>query len=116
MSVEVIERNAWTVFCDRLSPLLVGQQAEVEVASLGLGDQIAAEWTPIVGFSYDPKDDLFSVALSGLDHLIHRPRTLAAQRRGPAVESLAVTDGEGTLHVVRFREPPMFSHSPPPEA
>jgi hypothetical protein len=116
MPVEVIERDAWAVFCDRLSPLVDGQEAEVEVASLGLGDQIAAEWAPIVGFSYDPKDDVFSVALSGLDHLIHRPRTLAVRWRGPAVESLAVTDGEGTLHVVRFREPLMLPPPRPPTA
>ena len=81
MADEVIERDSWLSFCELLSPLLNGKQAEVEVASLRLGDQIAADWAPIVGVSYDPKDDVFSVHLPNLDHLIRRPSALAVQRR-----------------------------------
>jgi hypothetical protein len=109
---DMIGKDAWTSFCDRISPLLEGNRAEVEIASLGLGEQIAAEWAPLIGVSYDEKDDLFSVAVGGLDHLIRQPRTLAVHWRGPAVESLAITDSAGTLHLVRFREPLLL---PPPE-
>ena len=112
MSGEVIEKAAWRFFFDGISRVLDGQRAEVEVASLGLGHQIAAEWAPILGFSYDDKDDIISVAVGGLDHLISRPQAVSARLRGAAVESLAITDCAGTLHIVRFREPLLL---PPPQ-
>lgn len=105
MADEVIKREAWSVFCDRLSRLLEGKSADIEVDSLGLGEQIEAEWAPVVGISYDHKDNVFSVAVGGIDHLIYKPRTLAVRWQGPSVESLAITDSEGALHLVRFREP-----------
>jgi hypothetical protein len=109
---EVIRKDAWRAFCDRLSRLLEGKRAEVEVDSLGLGAQIEAEWAPVVGVSYDPKDDVFSVAVGGkddlVDHLVHRPLTLAVRWDGPAVEALAITDSDGAMHLVRFREAQML--------
>ena len=44
--------------------------------SLNLGDQIEAEWVPLLGLSYDPKDDAFDVMLKGLDHRIAKPSTI----------------------------------------
>lgn len=99
MSGDVIEKAAWRSFFEGLSRVLEGQRAEVEVASLGLGHQIAAEWAPILGLSYDGKDDIISMAVGGLDHLISRPQAVSARLRGSAVESLAVTDHAGTLHI-----------------
>ena len=38
--------------------------------SLKLGDQVAAEWLPFFGITYDPKDDIFEIALDGVDRQI----------------------------------------------
>ena len=40
---------------------------EIEIASLSICDQIEAEWLPLLGIVYDPKDDIIEVALEGLD-------------------------------------------------
>ncbi len=37
--------------------------AEIEVASLELGNQIEAEWLPLIGLVYDHKDNSVEVAL-----------------------------------------------------
>jgi hypothetical protein len=108
---ELIAKESWTPFFDCLSRLLEGKRAEVEVASLGLGGQIEAEWAPLIGVSYDHKDNVFSVAVGDVDHLIQLPRTVAVRWEGPALESLAITDSSGTIHLVRFGEPLML---PPP--
>jgi hypothetical protein len=44
------------------------------VASLDLGDQTQAEWLPLLGITYDPRDDVVDIALDGLDHMIRKPR------------------------------------------
>lgn len=105
MSDQIVDKAQWEAFCNRLSRQLEGAQAEIEVAALGLGDQIEAEWVPLRGLSYDPKDDVFEVAVESLDHLIRRPRTLAVQRQGAKVESLAVETQSGDRHIVRLRDP-----------
>ena len=74
MTIQKLEKDTWTSFCNGLSRRLLGKRAEVEVASLLLGDQIAAEWLPLLGIAYDPKNDVIEIALENLDHLIHRPR------------------------------------------
>ena len=42
------------------------RRAEIEVASLDLGDQIEAEWLPLLGITYDDKDDVLEIALEEL--------------------------------------------------
>ena len=48
-----IDRNQWAPFLDVLTKSLIGKQAEIEVVSLSLGDQIEAEWVPMIGITYD---------------------------------------------------------------
>ena len=76
MSSRSIPRNEWGTFFDVVSKGLTGKRVEVEAASLELGDQIVAEWLPLLGITYDAKDDLIDVALGQemqLDHLIRQP-------------------------------------------
>src|SRR5690349_10395554 len=82
MAVQKIDKSEWRGFFDWLSKGLVGARTEVEVASLDLGDQIEVEWLPLLGITYDDKDDVLDVALEGVDrlvdHLIQHPREIWA--------------------------------------
>jgi hypothetical protein len=57
-----------------MSEVLDGKRVEIEVDALAIGSQIEAEWLPVLGITYDPRDDIVEVALEGLDHMIHKPR------------------------------------------
>jgi hypothetical protein len=106
-----IPKAEWKSFSDRVSKTLEGKHAEIEVASLKLGDQIQAEWAALIGVSYDPKDDLIEVALEGLDHLIHHPRELHVEEGPQGVVSLAVLDEDENRHIVRFKDQLMLQSS-----
>ena len=108
-----IDRTGWQAYFDRVSRNLEGQQAELEVASLGIGDQIAAEWVALGGIVYDPKDDLVEMVLGDLDHLIHQPREIWVDEEGLSLASLEVVDREGMRHILKLRAPLML---PAPEA
>ena len=69
----MLPRAEWQPFFDRMAKALLGKRAEIEVASLELGDQIVAEWLPMIGITYDSRDDLLDVALDRTDHLIPHP-------------------------------------------
>jgi hypothetical protein len=108
-----IPRTDWRVYFDRMSRAMEPMQAELEVASLALGDQIEAEWVPLIGITYDPKDDILEIALEDLDHMISEPQEIWVDEIGLSLASLEVVDAEGTRQILKLRAPLML---PAPEA
>src|SRR5438445_12092653 len=103
MTVRKLEKAEWRRFFDWVSKGLVGMRAEIEVASLALGDQIEAEWLPLLGITYDSKNDLLEIALEGLDHLIKHPKEVWADAGIGALLNFEVIDGEGVSKIIRLR-------------
>ena len=100
-----VPQAEWRPFFDRMSKALLGKRAEIEVASLDLGDQIIAEWIPLLGITYDTKDDLLDVALDRSNHLIRHPRDIVVEETPTGLASVAVLDTEGARQIVRLKEP-----------
>jgi hypothetical protein len=103
-----LEKPQWSVYFDLISKALGGKRAEIEVASLELGDQIEAQWLPFLGISYDPKDDIISLVLEGHDHLIHKPREVYIEGEGLELSSLEVINADSKRHIVLLRDPLML--------
>jgi hypothetical protein len=103
-----VPQAEWRPFFDRMSKALLGKWAEIEVASLDLGDQIIAEWIPLIGITYDTKDDLLDVALDRSNHLIRHPRDIVVEETPTGLASVAVIDAEGARQIVRLKEPLML--------
>ncbi|MCS3928863.1 hypothetical protein M2175_003894 [Bradyrhizobium elkanii] len=103
-----LEKSQWRAYFDRKSKALVGKRAEIEVASLKLGDQIEAEWLPLLGISYDPKDGIIEIALEGVDHLIPKPREVYVEENGLELSSLEVIDAEGTRQIIALKDAMML--------
>jgi hypothetical protein len=111
MAITKLEKTAWRPYFDNMSKVLEGKRAEVELAALELGDQIEAEWLPLVGISYDPKDDLIDIALEGIDHMIRRPREVYVDQDAILLTSMEVIDADDVHQIVKLRDPLML---PPP--
>jgi hypothetical protein len=103
-----LDKSAWQKYFDTVSKIVVGKQAEIEVASLSLGDQIEAEWTQFLGIAYDPKDDTLEILVEGLDHLIHKPREIYVEGGPAALSSIQVIDDDGNQQIVKLRDPLML--------
>jgi hypothetical protein len=103
--LSAVPRPEWEAFFDRMSKSLIGKRAEIEVASLELGDQITVEWVPMIGISYDSKDDLLDVTLDRIEHLIHHPREVVADEVDGSLASVAVVDASGARQIVRMKDP-----------
>jgi hypothetical protein len=76
VTVRQLEKNDWHPHLARISKILEGKQAEIEVTSLALGSQVQSNWLQLLGLAYDPKDDILEIALDGLDHMIRKPSTI----------------------------------------
>ena len=103
MATRKLDKNEWKTFFDRISKMLEGKQAEIEVASLGLGAQVQAEWLPLHGIAYDPKDDLMEVILEGLDHIIRTPREIYVEDGTAGLESVEIIDVDDVKQIVKLR-------------
>jgi len=105
MAIRKLERKEWRPYFEGLSKLFGAKLAEVEVASLKLGDQAETKWVPLLGITYDPHDDVVDVALDGVDHLIEKPRAIYVDNGGAEMLSLEIDDAEGVKHIVKLKEP-----------
>jgi hypothetical protein len=105
MTIRKLEKDEWKPFFEGVSKVLGAKQAEIEVLSLDLGDQVEAEWLPLLGMTYDPKDDVLDVELEGVDHIISKPREIYVEDGGLGLSSLAVVDAEGARQIVKLRDP-----------
>jgi hypothetical protein len=105
MTTRKLDKKEWHAFFDGVTKLLEGKQAEIEVASLRLGDQIQAEWLPLIGITYDPQDDIIEVALEGLDHLIAKPRVISIEDGPEGIVALEIVDADDVRQIVKLRDP-----------
>jgi hypothetical protein len=105
MTVRKLEKSEWSAFFNGVSKDIKGAQAEIEIASLKLGDQVQSTWLPLFGIVYDPKDDIFEIALKGLDHLIGKPRDVYVDEEAGKLVNIEIIDGDDNHQIVRFREP-----------
>jgi hypothetical protein len=106
-----LDKNQWRPYFDRVSKGLTGKRADIEVASLALGDQVEVEWLPIIGIVYDPNDDIIEVALENVDHMISKPREVYVEEEGGQLASVEIIDADGVRQIVNLRDPLML---PPP--
>jgi hypothetical protein len=105
MAIHKVEKGSWQPYIDKISKTLVGKQAEIEVDALDIGAQIEAEWIPLLGISYDPKNDLVQVLVEGLDHLIRDPGEIWVDHGPAGLTSMEIIGTDGVKQIIRFRDP-----------
>jgi len=105
MAIKKLAKAHWGTYFNQLSIHLPVQQAEVIIESPKLGVQVEANWVRIFGISYDHKDDIIIIALDGLDHIIHWPKTIFVDEADGAVTSLEAIDVDDVGHLVQLRKP-----------
>ena len=108
MAIRKLDKSEWQPFFDRVAKSVVGKRAEIEVASLALGDQIEAEWLPLLGIAYDPKDDILEIALDGLDHMVAAPQEIYVDIEHGELARFEIIDRDGVSQIVQLREPLML--------
>lgn len=108
MTIRTLDKSQCKDYFDHVSRELGGTQAEIEVAGLGLGSQVAHDWTPLRGIVYDPRTDALEIVTDDLDHLIASPREVHVEDGADGLHSVEIIDAEGNHQVVRLRSPLML--------
>ncbi len=105
MASRKLDKPEWQAFCDRFSKSLVDKGSEPETASLALDHQVAAEWVPLLGVTYDPRSDVFDIILDSLEHRVNTPKLLYVDEGPRGVAALEIIDAGGHRHTLRLDHP-----------
>ena len=100
-----VEKTDWEAYLDTVAKHLGARVVEVEVAGLDLGDQIEADWVPLLGLSYDPREDVVSVAVEGAERLVRQPVEVVVEDGVEGVRWIDIRDADGHHNIVRFKTP-----------
>ncbi len=107
MTTRQIERNDLKSYLDGFSTIMPTELVEIEVAALDIGDQIEAEWAPLSGITYDPKDDVVVVDIDdgAVEHMIRSPQEFIVDEDDNGIHSFSVRDADGRLHIIKLKAP-----------
>ena len=105
MPLTQLAKAQWQPYFDRVAKVLGTKQVQIEVVGLGLGDQIEADWIPLIGVSYDPKNDVLAVIAEGVDHLIRRPKQIHIDHEIDWLHSIEAIDADDVRHIILLKDP-----------
>jgi hypothetical protein len=105
MAITQLAESRWKDYFDRVSKMLGTKLVELEVASLGLGDQVEVDWVPLIGLSYDPKNDVLAVVVEGIEHNIQHPQQIYVDQDVETLHSIEVKDASGEQHILLLKDP-----------
>ena len=108
MAIRRLERAEWAEFCARASRNYLGKAVEVEVLSAAIGCQVEVHGLPLIGLSYDSKNDLIELFVGELSHFIRTPRLFYVNEDPLGVICFHVIDVDDTRRVITLHEPPML--------
>lgn len=108
MAVEQIPREGWHPFLEELTRVVQGSQARIEVASCDFGDQRLVEGVPLLGLSYDERENYLEVDLENVGHRIPGPTDLFVEIQPHGVIAIEVIGADGARTLMRLREPLML--------
>ncbi|HLT47264.1 MAG TPA: DUF5335 family protein [Rubricoccaceae bacterium] len=107
MAIRPLPRAAWNDYFDAFSKKKddTGRvdYAEIRVFSPEDGAQPETRWLPLLGLTYDPKDDLLDVAVEGLDHLVGHPEAIYVDEAHGRLDRFEVVRRDGTREVIEIR-------------
>jgi hypothetical protein len=105
MSTRLLKRSEWRRYCDRISKQVAGRRAELDVASLDLGDYVEARWLPLLGIVFDARGDVLEIALDGIGHSILSPQEIVLEETERGLVALEIVAADDTVETLRLREP-----------
>ncbi len=110
-TTRILHSSEWQAYFDTMSKSLAGERALVEIEGLAFGDRrMQARSLPLIGITYDVKDDVLEIAMEGLDHLIRRPRDIIVSEGAEGLERLDVVDRGDQRQNIRLVKPLCYVH------
>ena len=105
MALTQLAKSEWQDYFDSVSKVLGAKLVEIEVTGLELGDQVEVDWLPLIGLSYDPREDVLAVIVEGIEHNIRHPKQIHVEQDIESLYSIEVVDTAEEHHILLLKDP-----------
>lgn len=103
MQTKELSKPEWERYFDLATKNIVGQQVDIEILSVDMGDAMQEESMPLTGLSYDPHHDTFFVHSPTLEHQIRHPKSVFVAEEGIELRYVEVLDQNDNKQVIRLK-------------
>lgn len=97
MSVTVLPKSEWTAYFSRLHKDVEGKEIKIEVLGATIGDQVLVRSAPLLGATYEPKEDALEISFKGMTHVVDRPQKISIQDDNGKIFAIEIID-DGDRH------------------
>lgn len=97
METRKLQKSEWLSYFDSISKKLQDQltYGEIRVLDPRIGAQTENVWAPLLGITYDHKDNLLEITVGDIDHMIFRPDEIFVQSENESLpRTIEVVHGE----------------------
>jgi len=107
MSEKCIVRNEWEDFFDDLSKKIknLDEKVKIEIIAPSVFEREEGKGLHIIGLSYDPKANVFSILCEDIEHLINNPQEVCIEEYDGAITQVRINDNSGMEHIIKFSIP-----------
>jgi hypothetical protein len=105
MATRKLAKSEWQTYFDRVSQSLGARQVTIEVAALGIGDQVEVDRLALNGLTYDPNSDVLEVVTDAVDHMIRHPTEIYVAESADRLDSVEVLEHDGTKQIIKLTSP-----------
>ncbi len=105
MPITKLDNSEWASYFDGVSQIIGAKNVEIDIAGLSLGSQVEVTSLPLLGLTYNAKDDVFDVTTESIGHVIKHPKEVHIDYGVEGLHSVEVRDADDNLHIIKFIEP-----------
>ncbi|MBP2445100.1 DUF5335 family protein [Rhizobium leguminosarum] len=102
MGLKVLAKAEWATYFSHLHEAVQGKEIKIEVVGATVGDQILVKSTPLLGATYEPKQEMLELSVKGMTHVIERPRRITVQDEQGKVVAIEVIDFAERHQILTF--------------
>ncbi len=107
MAERCLIKSDWEDYFNDLSKKLknIDEKVEIEIVAPSVFEGEEGKGLKLLGLSYDPKDNIFSVFCENIDHIIHNPQEICLEEEDGAIKQVRINDDSGAEHLIKFSTP-----------
>ncbi|KWV57224.1 hypothetical protein AS026_31325 [Rhizobium altiplani] len=102
MGVMVLPKSEWAAYFSRLRKKVEGKEIKIEVLGATIGDQILVRSAPLLGATYEPKEDALEISVKGMTHVVDHPQKISIQDDDGRVFAIEVIDAGDRHQLMTF--------------
>lgn len=102
MGVTVLPKSEWTAYFSRLHKKVEGKEIKIEVLGATIGDQVLVKSAPLLGATYEPREDALEISVKGMTHVVDHPQKISIQDDDGKVLAIEVIDAGDRHQLMTF--------------